>query len=98
MGNVIYLCEVEKKLTFAGYPVTMELIDDEVYVTCKGVTGSLSQATAYLEKKKKEKYYFGESRIRSYPDKMVKIDCLMDTFGKFLEIYEQAKKFRDEYQ
>jgi len=98
MGKVIYLCEADKELTFGGFPVEMELIDDEVYVTCKGVTGSLTQAEKYLENKKGEKFYFGESRIRNYPNKMVKIDCLIDSLENFLQIYEHAKKFKNEYQ
>lgn len=98
MGKIVYLCDRNDELTFNGYPVSLELIDGEVYVTCKGVTGSLTQAEKYLDNEKGKKFYFGESRIRNYPDKMVKIDCLIDTFENFYKIYETAKQFKQEYE
>jgi hypothetical protein len=92
-----YLCETDEELTFCNFPVEMELVGDEVYVSCKGVTGTLTQAELYLDNEKGKKFYFGESRIRNYPDKMVKIDCLIDTRVKFLQIYKEAKKLKNEH-
>lgn len=89
--------ETQKEMTFAGYPVTMELIDDEVYVTCKGVTGSLEQGHAFLNGSKNDKYYFGAAKIINTPNKKVKIDCLEDKKEQFIYIYKQAKQFKNEY-
>jgi hypothetical protein len=89
--------ESQREMTFAGYPVTMELIDDEVYVTCKSVTGSLEQGHAFLNGSKREKYYFGNSRIVNSSNNKVKIDCLEDTKEQFIYIYKQAKQFKNEY-
>ena len=89
--------ETQKELTFGGYPVTMELIDDEVYITCKGVTGSLEEGDNFLNGPKNKKYYFGVAKIRKTSDKVVKIDCLEDTKEQFILIYKQAKQFKDEY-
>lgn len=97
MEKDIYLCNVkEDNYTFNGFPVTMQYLDGEVYVTCKGVVGTLSQADKFMENKKNEKFYFGESRIRRYPDKMIKIDCLYDKYSKFVEIYNRAKELKNE--
>lgn len=92
-----YLCVDNgcDEITFNGHPVTMDLIDDEVYITCKGVVGTLSQAKEYIENKKHGKFYFGEARIRNYPDKKVKIDCLIDDYSKILQIYKQAKQLKN---
>jgi hypothetical protein len=89
--------ETQREMTFAGYPVTMELIDDEVYVTCKTVTGSLEQGHAFLNGSKNKTYYFGDSKIVNTTNKKVKIDCLEDTKEQFIYIYKQAKQFKDEY-
>lgn len=90
---------MENQLTFNDYPVTMEYKDGEVFITCKSVTGTLTQGHEFLNKSKykKHRYYFGDSKIRSYPNKMVKIDCLTDTLEQFTLIYEQAQKLKDGY-
>lgn len=86
------------EMTFGGFPVEIKFQDDEVFVTCKGVTGTLTQARHFLKRKGNlNKYYFGESRIRMRPDKRVRIDCLEDSFRQFTFIYEQAEKLKHEY-
>lgn len=78
------------QLTFGDHPIHMELINDEVLITCKGITGTLTQGHDFLNRKKNTRCFFGESKIRSYPNQIVKIDCLEDTLSQFILIYEQA--------
>jgi hypothetical protein len=85
-----------KDLSFAGYPVTMELIGDEVYVTCKGVTGTLTQARGFISNSKSGIiHYFGVAKIKRGKEKTVNIDCLNDTMKKFINIYKQAKHLKN---
>lgn len=84
-------------MTFGGYPITFEYINGDVLVTCKGVTGSLSQAKNFLKPKGGiVQHYFGTSKIYNRPNKMVRIDCLEDTRKQFLFIYKQAELFKNE--
>ena len=86
---------MENQLTFAGFPVEFKMEGDEVLVICKGITGTFTQGHAFLNKKKSTRHYFGDCIIRSYPNKIVKIDCLKDTLEQFTLIYEQALKLKD---
>jgi len=86
---------MNNQLTFGDYPVYMEVIGEEVFITCKGITGTLTQGHKFLNKEKKTRYYFGVCRIRSYPNKIVKIDCLEDTLTQFLLIYKEALKLKN---
>ena len=87
---------MNNQLTFGGYPIEMELIDDEVYVTCKGVTGTASQIKTFLKNKSGGRYKFGDSSIKCYPNKIVRIDCLSDTKEQIKFLYEQSQKLKDE--
>lgn len=82
---------MNNQLTFGGYPIEMELIDGEVYVTCKGVIGTDTQIKKFLKNKSGGRYKFGESSIKCYPNKMVRIDCLSDTKEQIKFLYEQAQ-------
>lgn len=98
MGLIInrYICIMNKQLTFGGYPVEMELIGDVVQITCKGVTGTDKQVEIFLKNKSNGRYKFGESNIRKYPKKIVRIDCLKDTKAQMEFLYEQAQLLKDE--
>jgi hypothetical protein len=85
----------DKGLTFGGFPMTFELIDGEVYATCKGVTGSLTQVEKFLKKKDKTRCYFGVARMTGYPNKMVKIDCLKDTKEQLKFLFNHAKQIQE---
>lgn len=83
-------------LTFGGYPITLEIIDNVVHITCKGVTGTEDQVLTFLRNKTKERYKFGNSYIKSYPKQKVRIDCLTDTKTQVKFIYQQTQKFKYE--
>jgi hypothetical protein len=85
------------QLTFNGFPVTIEMVGEEAYITCKGVTATLEQGHKFMNKQGTEKCFFGQCRIRSYPHRMVKIDCLMDTLDNFTHIYNEAIKIKEEH-
>jgi len=87
---------MNNQLTFGGHPVKMELIDGEVYVTCKGVIGTDTQIKKFLKNKSGGRYKFGESSIKCYPNKIVRIDCLSDTKEQIKFLYEQAQLLKDE--
>jgi hypothetical protein len=89
---------MENQIIFNGYPVVFETINGEVYVTCKGVTGSLRQIENFMKcKKSKRVKYFGESKVRQWNKGLVKIDCLEDTNEKVIEIYKHAKELKNEH-
>lgn len=69
---------VNENLTFGGYPLTFEKKDGEVYITCKGLTGTIKQVNEFFRNKSNSKYYFWSAKIRNFPNKRVKINCLED--------------------
>lgn len=86
---------MDEDITFNGYPVTLEYRDGEVYINCKGVTGTLSDMHKYYKDKSKLTKRFGQSKIRCWHKGLVKIDCLEDTDEQGTKIYELAKKLKD---
>ena len=83
------------EITFGGYPITFTLTEDnDVLIECKGLIGTLSQIETYLSGKEKL-YYFGDSKVRHYPNRMIRIDCLIDEIEKVHLIYEQAQIFKN---
>ncbi len=88
---------MNNELTFNGFPITFDIVDGEVLITCKGVTATLEQGHLFMNKQGSERCFFGECRIRSYPNKMVKIDCLTDTLENFKTIYKEAQKIKTDY-
>jgi len=78
--------------TFGEYPVSFVKNDGEVYITCKGVTGTLTQLENHLINHKKYKR-FGESKI-TYKDSKVHIDCLSDTEEKFNNLINYGREVR----
>ncbi len=87
---------MDNQLTFGGYPVEFTKQDGEIYITCKGVTGTLTQIEKFLKKKSKTRYKFGNSNIRSYPKKIIRIDCLFDTKQQIEFLYKQAQQLKNE--
>lgn len=84
---------MNRELTFGGHPVEFKVIDDEVYITCKGVTGTLTQVENFL-KQRGTNHKFGKSKIRFWRNGMVKIDCLEDTKTKISNLAFHAKKLK----
>ena len=87
---------MESQITFNGFPVTFEAIDGEIFISCKGVTGTLSDVDRFFNSKSKHARRFGTSKIRLWNKGFVKIDCLEDTLEKGKEIFNYAKKLKDE--
>lgn len=87
---------MDEQLTFGGFPVEFERRDDEVYVHCKGVVGTLSQAEEFINDKLNRRHYFGTSKIRNWRNNQIRIDCLQDSRNKFNEILNKAKQFKNE--
>ena len=83
-------------MTFGGHPITFKKVGDVVFVTCKGVTGTDVQIKEFLRKNGIGHFKFGESRIKKYPKKMVRIDCLSDTKKQIEFLYKQSQKLKDE--
>jgi hypothetical protein len=80
---------MNSEITFGNYPVEFSIKDDEVYISCKGVVGTLSQVEGFIKDKfKKLRHYFGKSKIRHWHKGLVKIDCLEDTEEKVILIYK----------
>ena len=91
--NIKTICN---EMTFNDYPVTFKMgPDNDVYVFCKGVLGTLSEGEEFLRhKSKKDGYTFGGRPIVQV-DNMVQIDCLTDTKKQFKNIAKLAREFRD---
>jgi len=84
-----------QELTFGGYPITFTKVDGEILITCKGLTGTLTQIDNFLKKKTITRYKFGDSNIRTCPDKKVRIDCLTDTKKQMEFLYKQAQELKN---
>jgi len=85
-----------EELFFGGYPITLELIGEEVIIHCKNVTGTLSQIEGFLNDKTWKRHYFGDCKIRRWRNNEIKIDCLKDSEENFLKLYKQIKKYKYE--
>lgn len=83
------------ELTFGGYPVDFKVVNGEVYITCKGVTGTLTQVQAFLsDKQMRKQHKFGKSIIKPIRGKMVKIDCLRDKKRQMKALRDYAIKLK----
>ena len=91
----------ERKLTFGDYPVKFTIIEngDDVAISCKGVTGTMTQVGLFLtcqRNKNSMECYFGSSPMRVEGRKVV-IDCLEDTQTQIKFLYEHSKTIQNEY-
>lgn len=82
-------------LKFAGYPITLEQINDEIFINCKGLTGTLSQVEEFLSDINNKRHYFGKAKIRRWRNAQIRIDCLIDDYSQFIYLYEQVKQFKN---
>jgi len=88
----------EKNLTFAGYPVQMRVVGDDVLVNCKNVTGTYSQAKAFMKNSSPTNIYpWGvKTTVPAFlthePGGDVRIACIQDTRAKFEELYEECER------
>lgn len=92
----------EKELTFGGYKVKFKVIDDgeDVEITCKKLTGLLSQVTTFLNCQRNKSMmdcYFGKSLMRG-EGRQVTIDCLEDTRTQIKFLYTHAKNLQNEHR
>ena len=86
-----------KQLTFGGYPVTLRVVGDDVLFNCKNVTGTYSQAKAFVRNQSPTNIYpWGikttkPAFIELIPGGNVNIACLEDSKSKFMELYEECE-------
>lgn len=81
-------------ITFGGYPITYANIDNECLLTCKGLTGTLSQLEKFVLCDGKVKCKFGSAKIRKWGSD-IKIDCLTDTREQLNFLYDYFKNIND---
>jgi hypothetical protein len=85
-------------LTFGDYPVTTKNLGSDVLINCKGVTGTLSQLTAWLDNHANDpyaKFQFGMgSKISDIiiDGTNVKIACLQEDYSTFKKKISILKK------
>jgi len=90
--------QTESTLFFAGYPVLMRVVGDEVLVNCKNVTGTYSQAKAFLKNMSPTNTYpFGIKTVEpafltNVPGGDVRIACIQDTREKFIALYDECER------
>lgn len=85
-------------ITFGGHTLEFKVVGDEVYIKCKNVTGTLTQALAFRNKKKNSRlvYSFGEAKVKNVGKDLVQVGCLTDSKNKINEIINHCKNLRDE--
>lgn len=87
----------EKKLDFAGHPVTFYKKGGEYFFLCKGVHIPYSYYTRWKENPSKDSVGFNEEgvecKIRIINNQIVRIGCLRDTKLKFLKIIININKY-----
>jgi hypothetical protein len=87
----------ESILFFAGYPVVMRVVGNEVLVNCKNVTGTFSQAKAFLSNSNPTNVYpWGikttvPSFLTNEPGGDVRIACIQDTKEQFMKLYYECE-------
>lgn len=84
-----------KGLTFGGFPIEFEVIEGDVLVTCKGVTGTLSEMEAFINRKGTEPCRFGEAKIKAWVNKQVRIDCLIEEMSHIKFLIKHAKELQN---
>jgi hypothetical protein len=78
---------------FGGYPVDIEVRGDDAILTCKGVTGKLSQLEAYMQKKNyPSNYYpFGDNCHIEEEGKFIRIACLKESRSMINRLVSQLR-------
>ena len=88
----------DKKFEFAGYPVEFRVVGNEVLVNCKNVTGTYTQAKAFVKRQNPTNIYpFGAKTtdpayLQHVPGADVKIACLQDSNEEFMELYYHCEE------
>ncbi len=84
-------------LTFAGYPIELRKIQNDVLIHCKNVIGTYSQAKSWIDKDKGNycTYYFGikqsdKCEILNSINNTIKIACLEGTEQELKQIITQC--------
>ena len=85
-------------LTFAGYPVTLRKVADDVLVHCKDVIGTFSQAKSFKEKSRWPANYYpfgtktsSPAEITEMPNGEIKIACLQAPRHEFDSLYKECE-------
>lgn len=88
-----------KQLTFGGWPVEFRVVEEEVLINCKNVTGTYSQAKAFVKNLSPHlnTYPWGVKTtkpafIENIPGGNVNIACLEDTKAQFMELYDECER------
>lgn len=93
----------DNELTFGGYPVTLRLVDlpggkQDVLVHAKNVTGTYTQANAFIKNLNPTNVYpFGikttePAFLTHIPGGNIRIACLTDTKEKFMDLYNRSEE------
>lgn len=83
-------------LTFGGHKMEFEVVGKEVFITCKKVTGTLSEVLAFKAKKNKGVIYsFGKTKIKRVNKDFIQVGCLIDSKNKVTEIVEHCNKLKN---
>jgi len=84
-------------ITFGGHTLVFEVVGDEVYITCKNVTGTLTQALAFKNRKNNRLVYnFGNAKVKPIGKELVQVGCLTDSKNKINEIINHCNELKDE--
>jgi hypothetical protein len=78
-------------LSFAGYPVEIRIVKDEVIIRCKQVIGTLSQVEDFMEGRSFKFGIRGTTTYISDDGVWAKIGCLRDTSENFNKLYKKIK-------
>lgn len=90
--------EFQKELTFGEFPVTLSLEEGEVYITCKTITGTLTEIETFFNDRGTHRCLFGGAKIRLWSKNAVRIDCLEDNIIQAKIILLKAKQLKHESQ
>jgi len=83
-------------MTFSGHDLEFKLLDGEVYIKCKHITGTYSEILAFKNKTNPTGvYYFGEALSKQRAGKFIQVGCLLDSLAKVDEIIKECEKIKN---
>lgn len=88
--------EFKENLTFNKLPVTLTYSNNEVYINCKTITGTLTEMETFFNARGNHLCYFGGAKVRLWNKNSVRIDCLEDNILRVKIILLKAKKLKDD--
>lgn len=82
-------------MTFAGHELEFKLVDGEVYITCKNITGTYSEIMAFKNKTNPTGvYHFGSALSKQRARNFLQVGCLLDSLTKVDEIIKHCEKLK----